>query len=95
MKDSEVLIQPDARGRVLLTKVTEQVSSHYIAEELPGGVILLSPAVVRAKLPEDVLDIHPLLEEATTKSLVSGEKGEPSELWENVIKRTLTAEPQT
>lgn len=94
MNENEVLIQLDARGRLLLTKVTQSVSSHYIAKEMPGGVIVLTPAVVRAKTPEDVVDIHPLLEEATAKSLAAGERGEPSELWESVIKPSLAAEPQ-
>ncbi len=94
MEHNEILIQPDARGRVLLTRITQQLSSHYVGHSLQDGSILLIPAVVEAKSPNEVMQIHPLLDKEINERIASGDRGQPSDLWEHVMKPSHVAGSQ-
>jgi hypothetical protein len=45
----ELLLEPDDRGRISLAKVPGSTADRYIVRPLPGGSLLLQPAVVLSR----------------------------------------------
>jgi hypothetical protein len=46
---SDIIVEQDERGRVSLARLATEGTTRYLARSLPGGSILLQPAVVMTK----------------------------------------------
>lgn len=66
---TEELVVLDPRGRVSLGKVTAARDRQYVAHELPGGVIVMTPAVVFTREQVAILE-DPRAMAAITRSRV-------------------------
>lgn len=79
-----IAISPDGRGRVLLSRLVDDLSEHYLGSVSDTGVITLVPATLRPKMVEHALEIDPDLFERLDEHYASGQPAAPSELWERI-----------
>lgn len=85
---SGIAISPDGRGRVLLTRLVDVPSEHYLGSVDGDGVITLTPASLRPKMVNDALEVDPELFERLDAQFAAGEPATPSELWERIKEET-------
>lgn len=70
---ARLLVQPDTRGRIPLTRVTGDVREIYITEVTQDGVITLTPAVVRDERHDNALKVDLALLEEIEKAIADND----------------------
>ena len=84
-------ITPDGRGRVLLTRLVDDLEDHYLGRVSLSGVITLVPAELQPKMVTDALEMAPDLFEELESQVASGTKGSESKTWGEVKGESSTS----